>query len=59
MGASLSYGILLNLASVCNAEAKETLWGFISRYHPDATPQTGALSSTSWSATRSTTTATM
>jgi lysyl-tRNA synthetase class 1 len=38
--ASLSYGILLNLASVCNAEAKETLWGFISRYLPEATPAT-------------------
>ncbi len=40
LGASLSYGILLNLASVCNAEAKDTLWGFISRYHPEVTPQT-------------------
>ena len=39
-GASLSYGILLNLASVCNAEAKDTLWGFISRYLPEATPAT-------------------
>jgi lysyl-tRNA synthetase class 1 len=39
-GASLSYGILLNLASVANAEAKETLWGFISRYLPQATPAT-------------------
>jgi lysyl-tRNA synthetase class 1 len=39
-GVTLSYGILLNLASVCNAEAKETLWGFISRYLPQATPQT-------------------
>jgi lysyl-tRNA synthetase class 1 len=38
--ALLSYGILLNLASVCNAAAKETLWGFISRYVPEATPQT-------------------
>ncbi|TXH38691.1 MAG: lysine--tRNA ligase [Rhodospirillaceae bacterium] len=38
--AQLSYGILLNLASVCNAEAKETLWGFITRYKPDATPAT-------------------
>ncbi len=37
--AFLSYGILLNLASVCNAEAKETLWGFITRYRPEATPQ--------------------
>jgi lysyl-tRNA synthetase class 1 len=40
LGVSLSYGILLNLASVCNAEAKETLWGFISRYLPAATPAT-------------------
>jgi lysyl-tRNA synthetase class 1 len=39
-GAILPYGILLNLASVCNAEAKETLWGFISRYHPEVTPAT-------------------
>jgi lysyl-tRNA synthetase class 1 len=39
-GSSLSYGILLNLASVANAEAKEHLWGFISRYLPDATPAT-------------------
>jgi lysyl-tRNA synthetase, class I len=39
-GATLSYGILLNLASVCNAEVKETLWGFISRYLPEATPKT-------------------
>ena len=39
-GVTLSYGILLNLASVCNAEVKETLWGFISRYLPEATPQT-------------------
>jgi lysyl-tRNA synthetase class 1 len=36
---ALTYGILLNLASVANAERKETLWGFISRYQPDATPQ--------------------
>ncbi len=37
---ALTYGILLNLASVANAERKETLWGFISRYQPDATPET-------------------
>ncbi len=34
----LTYGILLNLASVSNAEDKATLWGFISRYHPQASP---------------------
>jgi lysyl-tRNA synthetase class 1 len=35
----LSFGILLNLASVCNAHDKATLWAFISRYVPGATPQ--------------------
>ena len=35
----LSYGILLNLASVANAEEKSTLWGFITRYRPEATPE--------------------
>ena len=35
----LTFGILLNLASVCNAHDKATLWAFISRYAPGATPQ--------------------
>ena len=35
----LSFGILLNLASVCNASDKATLWAFISRYAAGATPQ--------------------
>ncbi len=39
----LSFGILLNLASVANAEDKSVLWGFISRYRPDATPATAPL----------------
>ncbi len=34
----LSYNILLNLASICNTEDKAVLWGFISRYAPDASP---------------------
>ncbi|NYZ13627.1 lysine--tRNA ligase [Azospirillum sp. RWY-5-1] len=34
----LSYNILLNLAGVANAENKDVMWGFISRYAPDATP---------------------
>ncbi|MEO1191283.1 MAG: lysine--tRNA ligase [Pseudomonadota bacterium] len=34
----ISYSLLLNLANVCNAEAPEILWGFISRYQPDAEP---------------------
>jgi len=38
--AALSYGILLNLASVCNAEEKQTLWGFITRYFPGTTAET-------------------
>jgi len=36
----LGFGILLNLASVANADDKSVLWGFISRYAPSATPQT-------------------
>ncbi|MCW5752513.1 MAG: lysine--tRNA ligase [Alphaproteobacteria bacterium] len=36
---SLSFGILLNLASVVNAEEKGVLWGFISRYAPEASPE--------------------
>jgi lysyl-tRNA synthetase class 1 len=37
---SLSFGILLNLASVCNAESSEVLWGFVQRYLPNASPET-------------------
>jgi lysyl-tRNA synthetase class 1 len=33
------YSMLLNLASVSGAEDKDTLWGFIRRYAPDATPE--------------------
>ncbi|WP_319824380.1 lysine--tRNA ligase [Thalassovita sp.] len=36
------FGMLLNLASVSGAEDKETLWGFIRRYAPDASPETNA-----------------
>ena len=32
------FGLLLNLAAVCNAEDPAVLWGFITRYAPDATP---------------------
>jgi len=39
-GSPLSFSILLNLAGVCNTEDKDVLWGFISRYVPDATPET-------------------
>ncbi len=36
--AHLTFGILLNLASVVNAEDKAVLWGFITRYAPEASP---------------------
>jgi lysyl-tRNA synthetase class 1 len=39
-GASpVGFGMLLNLASVVNAETPSMLWGFIARYAPDATPE--------------------
>ncbi|WP_375175707.1 lysine--tRNA ligase [Pseudooceanicola sp.] len=33
------FSMLLNLASVAGAEDTETLWGFIRRYAPEATPE--------------------
>lgn len=36
---TLSFGILLNLASVCNAEDASILWGFVTRYQPELTPE--------------------
>ncbi|HMR31911.1 MAG TPA: lysine--tRNA ligase [Geminicoccaceae bacterium] len=35
----VSFGMLLNLASVVNAAEPEVLWAFISRYAPGANPQ--------------------
>ena len=35
----LKFSLLLNLASVCNPQDKSVLWGFISRYMPEATPE--------------------
>ncbi len=35
----ISFSLLLNLASACNPEDKSVLWGFITRYAPDATPE--------------------
>ncbi|CAO3417603.1 lysine--tRNA ligase [Azospirillum doebereinerae] len=35
----VSFNLLLNLAGAANAETKETMWGFIRRYAPDATPE--------------------
>jgi lysyl-tRNA synthetase class 1 len=36
---SLGFGVLLNLASVCHAEDKAVLWGFITGYDARATPE--------------------
>ena len=41
--AHLTFGILLNLASVCHAEDKSVLWGFIARYAPNASPATAPI----------------
>ena len=38
-GSSLSYSMLLNLASVANAESADMMWGFINRYDPAATAE--------------------
>ena len=35
----VSFAMLLNLASVVNADAPEMLWGFLRRYAPGATPE--------------------
>ena len=35
----LSFAMLLNLASVCNSEDPAVVWGFVSRYLPDASPK--------------------
>jgi len=39
---SLSFGILLNLASVCNAEDASILWGFVTRYQPGITAESAS-----------------
>jgi lysyl-tRNA synthetase class 1 len=35
----LSFGLLLNLASVCHAEDTGVIWGYIQRYAPAASPE--------------------
>lgn len=37
--AGISFSLLLNLVSACNAESKEVLWGFIARFNPNASPE--------------------
>ena len=39
-GSPIPFTMLLNLASVVNADTPDMLWGFIHRYHPGAGPQT-------------------
>ena len=39
----VSFALLLNLVAVANPEDKSQLWGFITRYAQDATPQTHPL----------------
>ena len=41
--AHLSFNILLNLASVCHTEDKAVLWHFITRYRPDASPESAPI----------------
>ncbi len=41
--ADFSFSLLLNLAAVCNAEEKATLWGFIARYQPDLSPESAPM----------------
>ena len=36
----LTFALLLNLVSAANASDTETLWGFIRKYAPEATPET-------------------
>lgn len=37
--ASLTFNILLNLASVCGAEDETVLWGFVQKYRPGTSPE--------------------
>ena len=39
-GSPVPFTMLLNLASVVNADTPDMLWGFIGRYHPGAGPDT-------------------
>jgi len=41
--AHVTFGLLLNLAAACNTEDPAVLWGFISRYAAEATPETAPI----------------
>ena len=38
--AGVTFGLLLNLVAVANAETKDVLWGFLRRHAPDVSPAT-------------------
>jgi lysyl-tRNA synthetase class 1 len=40
VGASVPFGMLLNLAAVANSDNPAVLWGFLKRYAPMASPET-------------------
>ena len=42
-GSPISFAMLLNLASVVNADTPDILWGFIRRYYPHASVETQPL----------------
>jgi lysyl-tRNA synthetase class 1 len=42
-GSPIGFAMLLNLASVVNADGPEMLWGFIRRYAPDVTPESSPM----------------
>jgi lysyl-tRNA synthetase class 1 len=42
-GSPISFAMLLNLASVANADTPDILWGFIRRYLPSVTPESEPL----------------
>lgn len=39
VGSSIGFSLMLNLVSAANVETKNQLWGFISRYAPEATAE--------------------
>ncbi len=39
-GSPISFALLLNLVSAANVEDKDSLWGFITQYAPEASPKT-------------------
>lgn len=39
----VTFGLILNLVSACNTDDKSVLWGFISRYAAEATPETAPI----------------